>query len=252
MNLTNANIFTRDGIFESGSVCIDGDKISKLDFENQLSDAFDCKAYYLVPGFIDIHFHGCAGYDFCEETKDKDGNTGGVHAMKLESIIVPTKNCMVIEKADGVTVNKYIENMGENAQEIVEKNLSNMQKQGELQKIIDEAEKQYNNLLDFAKNWTEEGMFKSNFYHGDLHAGNLMLGQNGVTVIDFGNAVQVDETQSRALKNMLCAATLKDTGVFVESFRKLINQDDKEMLKNFDEKREKLTKDLKQEMMLKS
>lgn len=70
MILTNVNIFTRDGNFEKGSVYIEANKISKLCDSNQVEDAFDCKGHYLVPGFIDIHFHGCAGYDFCEGTHE--------------------------------------------------------------------------------------------------------------------------------------------------------------------------------------
>lgn len=71
MILSNANIFTRDGIFETGSVVCAGDKISKLDLSsNSHDDSFDCEGHYLIPGFIDIHFHGCAGHDFCEGTPE--------------------------------------------------------------------------------------------------------------------------------------------------------------------------------------
>ena len=70
MILTNANIFTRDGIFDKGSVYIEANKISKLGFNDQIDDAFDCKGMYLIPGLIDIHFHGCAGHDFCEGTHE--------------------------------------------------------------------------------------------------------------------------------------------------------------------------------------
>lgn len=35
--------------------------------EEEVIDASDC---YVIPGLVDVHFHGCAGHDFCEGTKE--------------------------------------------------------------------------------------------------------------------------------------------------------------------------------------
>lgn len=71
MILANAKIFTRDGIVEEGSVHVEGENISKLEFNaNSNDDVYNCEGHYLIPGFIDIHFHGCAGHDFCEGTPE--------------------------------------------------------------------------------------------------------------------------------------------------------------------------------------
>lgn len=72
MILYNANIFTRDGLFEPGCVYVKDGKIEKLEFgdsnANYSSQDIDCQGNYLIPGFIDIHFHGCNGHDFCDAT----------------------------------------------------------------------------------------------------------------------------------------------------------------------------------------
>lgn len=74
MILTNANIFTRENTFKLGSVYVRDGKIEKLQFDssdiNEDEQIIDCGENYLVPGFIDIHFHGCAGHDFCEATTE--------------------------------------------------------------------------------------------------------------------------------------------------------------------------------------
>lgn len=69
MILSNANIFCSSEKFEISNLVIQDQKILKVCAESvQSSDEtiIDCEGLYLVPGFIDIHFHGCNGHDFCE------------------------------------------------------------------------------------------------------------------------------------------------------------------------------------------
>ena len=32
--------------------------------------AVDCAGYTIVPGFVDVHIHGCAGADTCDGTRE--------------------------------------------------------------------------------------------------------------------------------------------------------------------------------------
>lgn len=49
------DIFIENGVFtESGTS----------------DDIFDAQGCYAIPGLIDLHFHGCMGYDFCDHTKE--------------------------------------------------------------------------------------------------------------------------------------------------------------------------------------
>lgn len=86
MIINNGHIFTPNGVFEKGTLTIDGDTIQEVLLQNITSntdsytdgivppsadstyyDASDC---YIIPGLIDLHFHGCMGYDACDGTLD--------------------------------------------------------------------------------------------------------------------------------------------------------------------------------------
>ncbi len=71
MIFKNGRVFTENGIFENKDVIIEGDKITKIG-ENLSYDGevYDLKGKKLLPGFIDIHTHGCGGYDFCDGKKE--------------------------------------------------------------------------------------------------------------------------------------------------------------------------------------
>lgn len=68
MIIKNASIYTEEGRFLPGDIYIEGDKFA-VSGEN-LSDAeeVDASGCYAIPGLTDIHFHGCAGFDFCDGT----------------------------------------------------------------------------------------------------------------------------------------------------------------------------------------
>lgn len=77
MRIKGASVYTEDGIFEEKDIYIRNGvfaaeaKCDAADCE-EIYDAGDC---YAVPGFTDIHFHGCVGRDFCE------GNVEAIAAM---------------------------------------------------------------------------------------------------------------------------------------------------------------------------
>jgi N-acetylglucosamine-6-phosphate deacetylase len=56
--------------FEPGEVAIEGERIERV--ERCEAGALTEKEAqtYILPGLVDIHFHGCAGYDFCDGTTE--------------------------------------------------------------------------------------------------------------------------------------------------------------------------------------
>lgn len=66
MIIKNAFVFTESG-FVKKDIHIDGECISDTPVS---SDTIDAEGLYAIPGLIDIHFHGCVGYDFCDGTKE--------------------------------------------------------------------------------------------------------------------------------------------------------------------------------------
>ncbi len=66
MTITNVNIFTPDFDFQKGALSFDGERITNT----QNGEVIDGQGMYLIPGLIDLHFHGCVGYDFCDGTPE--------------------------------------------------------------------------------------------------------------------------------------------------------------------------------------
>ena len=63
MIIKNASVFTNDCCFLDKDIFIEGEKLSDATTDPSVLDGSGC---YLIPGLMDIHFHGCVGYDFCD------------------------------------------------------------------------------------------------------------------------------------------------------------------------------------------
>ena len=68
MRTIRGMIYTDKMCFEPGVITIGGDSIEKIEYfgEDQLTKEEGGR--YILPGLVDTHFHGCAGYDFCDGT----------------------------------------------------------------------------------------------------------------------------------------------------------------------------------------
>lgn len=73
MIIKGGRIFDNESDFYQGNILIENDKIEKIgnfieeDGQREIIDVTDC---YVIPGLVDIHFHGCVGYDFCDGNED--------------------------------------------------------------------------------------------------------------------------------------------------------------------------------------
>jgi N-acetylglucosamine-6-phosphate deacetylase len=63
-------IYTERFMFEPGELVIDGDIIRSVSLCEPTALTKEEQARFFLPGLIDIHFHGCAGYDFCDGTRE--------------------------------------------------------------------------------------------------------------------------------------------------------------------------------------
>ncbi len=66
MKIKHAKVYTGDG-FEVRDVCTQGEKITEISMDGQVVEGAGC---FLIPGLTDLHFHGCAGADFCDGTAE--------------------------------------------------------------------------------------------------------------------------------------------------------------------------------------
>ncbi len=67
MVIKNALVFTDDCKFVQKDVYVDNERFADTASDSDVIDAGGC---YLIPGLMDIHFHGCVGHDFCDATME--------------------------------------------------------------------------------------------------------------------------------------------------------------------------------------
>lgn len=197
----------------------------------------------------------------------------GVVAMKLENVIAPTTNSMVIEKAEGTTVDSYLMELDENTRKEIEPFLTYEEKDGKkslvyengmpkltvnakniegvgkaraaILKMIKTAQKRQEHLVTLSQKWVNEGLFGGGFYHGDLHAGNIIINDDKATVIDFGNATQLEDWQKQPITSMIAATVVGDWKLFRSCFHALLPKD-KKTEENYQKNREKFGRILKE------
>lgn len=215
----------------------------ELNFENEVANALKGKRHY------DTTIAGSENDDY-------------VHSMNVSNLTKSSKNVMLIEVAKGKTVDQDttdIENMlydtmdpvysftdskkfngigGDTGMPIFFKNVIE-----KISPLLAKTQKKQKYLVALAEKWLYESVFSAEgFYHGDLHAGNIMIDENGVTVIDYGNATVLSKKQQENLI-MLVASAGGGLGVadkFIAAFEALLYEDniDEHIRERFENKRE--------------
>lgn len=98
MIITNGRIFGEDGKFRQGRLDICGETIANIDYEeitqntSEKTDGeiIDARGWYVIPGLVDIHLHGAAGYDFCDGTEEAFQKIVDFELSQGVTSIVPT------------------------------------------------------------------------------------------------------------------------------------------------------------------
>ena len=154
-----------------------------------------------------------------------------LHSMEVHPLATPTMDCLVLKKAPGETYDRYMGSVREKIGEIKgrlndKQQATNIvqlfQSKNSLEKLYNEVLRRQEYLVDLTKKWVQEGLFGNGFYHGDLHAGNIMTDGEGLTVIDFGNATHLTELERVHVLKMITAAQVGWHEMFESSFRELL------------------------------
>jgi len=88
MIIKNVQKFTENKTFEEGTIYIDnGLFVDNLTSEGE--EVIDGEGCYAIPGLVDVHFHGCVGYDFCDGTQEAIENIAEYQAKHGITTIVP-------------------------------------------------------------------------------------------------------------------------------------------------------------------
>ena len=66
MVIQNAKVFQPDGSFQTGDLFIENERFA----DSAGGEIIDASGLTAIPGLVDLHFHGCIGYDFCDGTSE--------------------------------------------------------------------------------------------------------------------------------------------------------------------------------------
>lgn len=140
MIIRNADVYTEDGRFVNKDIYIkDGLFVEKEDLSHGESQKIiDATGCYAIPALTDIHFHGCAGYDFSDGSKEAidaiaryEASVGVANILPAtmtlsEDELVKICNAARLYRADNSTENIYGINSSNNR--ICEKDITNAKK----------------------------------------------------------------------------------------------------------------------------
>lgn len=73
MIIKNALVYTEAHTFEKKDIVISGERFADVSekMAEREQEVLDAEGLYALPGLIDLHFHGAAGYDFCSASPEE-------------------------------------------------------------------------------------------------------------------------------------------------------------------------------------
>lgn len=98
MILRNASVFQPDGSFRPGEIAIDGERFA----ESAGGEVVDAGGLTAIPGLVDLHFHGCVGYDFCDGSQEAISAIAKYEASVGVGAICPATMTYPEEKLNGI------------------------------------------------------------------------------------------------------------------------------------------------------
>lgn len=157
-----------------------------------------------------------------------------VQSMKTVNLVNPDTNALMLEKAPGTTVDKYMEEVRAEYEKIKKEYELTRNRDGgyaamrKLHQLKASLKKRQGYVAELAKKWIVAGIYEEGFYHGDLHAGNIMVDDTCATVIDYGNATKITKEQQTSILHMVCAAQAKNIDGFRHHFHLLLSPESEE------------------------
>lgn len=105
MIIKNALVFTLDQGFVNKEVKIKNGRFTDEDIVEDT--VIDAQGNYLIPGLVDIHFHGCAGHDFSDGTPEALQAIGAYELKNGITSICPASMTLAEETLANVCENAY-------------------------------------------------------------------------------------------------------------------------------------------------
>lgn len=100
MIIKNVKVYTEDKKFLDGEAAVRDGKFAEADpSDTEIVDGEGC---YMIPGLIDIHFHGCVGDDFCDARPEAIANMAKYEASVGVTSICPATMTLSEEELHGI------------------------------------------------------------------------------------------------------------------------------------------------------
>lgn len=105
MIIKNVKVYTEDKTFADGEIVIrdgvfaDRRAAGEMQREEEVINGEGC---YAIPGLIDIHFHGCRGFDFCDGTREAIAGIAGYEASVGVTAISPATMTLPVEELERI------------------------------------------------------------------------------------------------------------------------------------------------------
>ena len=103
MIIDNVKVYTPEQKFVKGGMILENDRISDIYTDENKPDltgkeVLDGKGAYAIPGLIDLHFHGCMGDDFCDNSLEALERIAEYEASVGVTAIAPTTMTLTAEE----------------------------------------------------------------------------------------------------------------------------------------------------------
>lgn len=99
MRIQNGKVFNGKS-FVQGDVHLCGDRI--VDYADRTSEDIDASGCFVIPGLIDVHFHGAMGHDFCDAEDAGIAAIARYEASRGVTAIVPTTMTLPEERLTSI------------------------------------------------------------------------------------------------------------------------------------------------------
>ncbi|MGN1266573.1 MAG: N-acetylglucosamine-6-phosphate deacetylase [Dorea sp.] len=109
MLIKNVKVFTEEKEFIDGEILIRDGEFSGIRLNNgtnqeifEEQEWIDGEGAYAIPGLVDIHFHGCKGYDFCDGMKEAIEEIAKYEAAVGVTAIAPATMTLPVEELEKI------------------------------------------------------------------------------------------------------------------------------------------------------
>ena len=107
MIIKNVLVYTNEKRFSAGGIVIHDDKIDSIYTIENVPDmigeeVIDGQGAYAIPGLIDLHFHGCMGVDFCDNSSEAIESIAKYEASVGVTTIAPATMTLPAEELEDI------------------------------------------------------------------------------------------------------------------------------------------------------